>query len=107
MHPFKPNGCIIMKCLNLSFLALVLASLTTTGCAGLPGSKSEKVDCVAKYISGTWPGGEHWVKVDERRVNHVGHRYVHVRSDLVLHFYGRWQREELFADYQCKKAGAV
>lgn len=91
-----------MKTTKLVFLPLAFA-MSITACSSLPSSKIEKVDCVAKYNSGTWPGGERWVKIDERRVNHVGHRYVHPKNDLILHFYGRWQREDLFTDYQCVK----
>ncbi|HGG9109439.1 TPA: hypothetical protein ACJJYX_004331 [Enterobacter cloacae] len=92
-----------MKFLKSISISLAFSTLTLTGCSSLPHSKVEKVDCVAKYTTGTWPTGSHWVKIDQRRINHVGHHFVHVKSDLILYFYGRWQREELFTDYQCKK----
>lgn len=70
--------------------------------AGCTSSNIQKVDCVAKYTTGSWPHEQRWVKITERRVDRVGNVWVHPKSDLILHFHGRWQRENLFTDYQCK-----
>lgn len=40
--------------------------------------------------------------VTERRVDRFGNVWVHPKSDLILHFHGRWQKEDLFTDYQCR-----
>lgn len=85
--------------MSKQFVYPLMIAFSLTGCAA---SHVEKVDCVAKYTTGTWPSEQRVVQITERRVDRFGNVWVHPKSDLILHFHGRWQKEDLFTEYQCR-----
>lgn len=86
----------------MKLTAIILGALLLTGCSGQAFNYGVPVDCDAKYQIQTFPHGHYAVKIDRVKTDRFGNKWVHMVPNLNMKLYGRWQKDTLFVDYQCR-----
>lgn len=87
-----------MKFKNICLLSVFFLN----GCAGVFNDGRQEVNCSANYKSMTFGGNQNYsVHIDQMRTNHVGQKFVHVKQNLDIQFYGHWQSVDNFSNLQC------